>query len=93
MNLLILSQRKNLYSTRRLVETALKLGHVAHVFDPLNLLLVLRKRTPAIFHKNLSQQIPEIDVVLPRIGPSITDYDLAVIHQFSMMDIPTLNKS
>lgn len=58
MNLLIPSQKKDLYSTRRLVGATLKQEHVAHVFNPLSMLLVLGKKRPAIVHQNLDQQIP-----------------------------------
>ncbi len=91
MNLLILSQKRNLYSTRRLIETAQKQGHTVNVLDPLNLLLILGKKSHSVFYKNLSQQIAKIDAVLPRIGSSMMDYGLAVVIQFNMMGIPTIN--
>lgn len=38
-----------------------------------------------------TKPIPHADLVLPRIGASITNYGLAVVRQFDMMGIPVLN--
>jgi ribosomal protein S6--L-glutamate ligase len=35
--------------------------------------------------------VPHADLVLPRIGASITNYGLAVVRQFDMMGVPVLN--
>ena len=37
--------------------------------------------------------LPPVDLVLPRIGASITNYGLAVVRQFDMMGIPVLNNA
>ncbi len=34
---------------------------------------------------------PEVDLVIPRIGASITNYGLAVVRQFDMMGVPVMN--
>jgi ribosomal protein S6--L-glutamate ligase len=91
MNILILSQQSNLYSTKRLVEVGQKLKHRVAIYDPLNLLLLLQGRIPSIFNSELARRISRIDVVIARIGPSITDYGLAVVNQFHLMKIPTIN--
>jgi ribosomal protein S6--L-glutamate ligase len=89
----ILSRRRSLYSTRRLVETAARLGHETLTLDPLQCDLVLGKKAPEIFYRGLSGRLPEIDVVLPRIGPSITEAGLAVVNQFDAQGVPLVNKS
>ena len=33
----------------------------------------------------------EVDLVIPRIGASITNYGLAVVRQFDLMGVPVLN--
>ena len=93
MRILILSRRRTLYSTRRLVETARKLGHRAIVLDPLDCFLVCGRRSPTIYHKTTARRLDQMDVVLPRIGASITEYGLAVVRQFSIMGIPIVNNS
>ena len=92
MKLLILSRRRTLYSTRRFVETARKMGHRTMVVDPLNCFLVCG-RTPSIYHKNSNKRIDDVDVVLPRIGASITEYGLAVVNHFSMLGVPVVNSA
>ena len=47
MRILILSRKRSLYSTRRLVETARRMGHRASVIDPLNCFIVCGRRDPS----------------------------------------------
>ena len=37
------------------------------------------------------RSVPRADVVIPRIGASITNYGLAVVRQFDLMGVPVLN--
>jgi ribosomal protein S6--L-glutamate ligase len=89
----ILSRRRSLYSTRRLVESAARLGHRTIVLDPLRCHLALSRGEPTVFYRGLEGRLPEIDVVLPRIGASITNHGLAVVNQFDMMGVPLVNNS
>lgn len=93
MRILLLSRKRTLYSTRRLSETARRMGHRAIVLDPLNCFIVCGRKDPSIYHKNSHRRLDEVDVVLPRIGASITEYGLAVVRQFSIMGIPIVNNS
>jgi ribosomal protein S6--L-glutamate ligase len=93
VHIAILSRRRSLYSTRRLVESAGRLGHETSILDPLQCDLVLEKRVPAILYKGLEGRLPDFDVVLPRIGASVTGQGLAVVNQFDMMDVPLVNNS
>jgi ribosomal protein S6--L-glutamate ligase len=89
----ILSRKRSLHSTRRLIESAQDLGHESLVLDPLQCYPVLEKNRLAILHHRGSLPIHEIDVVLPRIGTSITEHGLAVVNQFNMMGVPLVNNS
>ncbi|PYT16550.1 MAG: 30S ribosomal protein S6--L-glutamate ligase [Acidobacteria bacterium] len=89
----ILSRRRSLYTTRRLVESALKLGHETRVLNPLHCFLVLSQRAPEIYYRGLEARVSDLDVVLPRIGASITEHGLAVVNQFDMMGVPLVNNS
>jgi len=91
MRLLILSRSPALYSTSRLVLAARARGHVATVADPLDFHIVVSRGRPSMFLGN--QVVPEADIVIPRIGASITNYGLAVVRQFDMMGVPVLNTS
>jgi ribosomal protein S6--L-glutamate ligase len=89
----ILSRKRSLYSTRRLIEAAATLGHETLVLDPLQCSLFLGRVAPEVFYRGLDARLPEIDVVLPRIGASITEHGLAVVNQFGMMGVPLVNNS
>jgi ribosomal protein S6--L-glutamate ligase len=91
MRLLILSRRATLYTTRRLAEAASSLGHEAVVVDPLECWLVCGRREPAVYYGASRRKVTGFDVVLPRIGSSITEYGLAVVNQFDMLGVPVVN--
>jgi ribosomal protein S6--L-glutamate ligase len=91
MNIVILSRKRTLYSTRRLIETAEVFGHTVQVMDPLRCNLVIDRHKPSMFYGK--DEVANIDVVLPRIGTTITDYGLAVVNHFDMMGIPVVNNS
>jgi ribosomal protein S6--L-glutamate ligase len=91
MRILILSRSPALYSTSRLVLAARSRGHTATVADPLDFHIVVSRGRPSMFLGN--QVVPEADIVIPRIGASITNYGLAVVRQFDMMGVPVLNTS
>ncbi len=91
MNLVILSQNKSLYSTRRLIEEAQKRGHYVEVIDPLKCDLIIEQERPIIYYKD--RYLTDIDAVIPRIGTSLTFYGCAVVRQFEMMGVFTTVKS
>lgn len=91
MKLVILSRNRNLYSTRRLAEAADQLGHEAHVIDHLRCYMNIAAHNPQIHYKG--QSIENVDAVIPRIGASVTFYGTAVVRQFEMMGVLTLNES
>jgi ribosomal protein S6--L-glutamate ligase len=87
----ILSRNRKLYSTRRLVEAARALGHRPLVLDTLHCSLVIARERPQIFYRG--EAVGRVDVVIPRIGASITGYGLSVVNQFDIMGVPVLNNS
>ncbi|MDP3276513.1 MAG: RimK family alpha-L-glutamate ligase [Deltaproteobacteria bacterium] len=89
MHLLILSRKATLYSTRRLIEAARARGHDVSVIDPLEFSLVVSRKSPELYYRGSA--CPAFDVVIPRIGASITGYGLAVVRQFDLMGVPVLN--
>lgn len=91
MKIGILSCGPKLYSTRRLVEAARKLGHKVSVWNTLACELMIVRKQPEIIYHGVPLKPP--DVILPRIGASITQYGLAVVNQFDMMGVPVVNNS
>jgi ribosomal protein S6--L-glutamate ligase len=85
----ILSRKRSLYSTRRLVEAVKERGHRPLVFDTLRCCLLLAQGAPRMTYRGV--EVRGVDVVVPRIGASITAYGLAVVNHFEMMGVPVLN--
>ncbi len=85
----ILSRKRSLYSTRRLVEAVKQRGHRPLVLDTLRCTMVLVPGQPRMIYRGVD--IKGVDVVVPRIGASITGYGLAVVKHFEMMGVPVLN--
>ena len=91
MRILVLSRNASLYSTSRIVLAARARGHSVLVVDPLAFQIVVSRGKPALMLSG--QPCPPVDLVIPRIGASITNYGLAVVRQFDMMGIPVLNSA
>lgn len=88
MQIIILSRKPDLYSTKRLVEAASLRGHDVRVIDHTKCNLIMEKAKPAI--RVGDEYIKDVDVVIPRIGASVTVYGSAVIRQFDLMGIPSI---
>ena len=91
MKIGILSRNAGLYSTSRLFETAKTRGHEVFVIDPLRCYMNITSHHPAIHYKG--GKLEGYDAVIPRIGASITFYGTAVVRQFEMMGVFSLNES
>jgi ribosomal protein S6--L-glutamate ligase len=91
MKIGILSRKQALYSTRRLVEAAEARGHSVRVIDPLRCYMNITSNKPSIHYKG--EDLNEFDAIIPRIGASITFYGTAVVRQFEMMNVYTVNES
>jgi len=86
-----LSQKRNLYSTRRLMEAARLRGHEVRVIDPLRCYMNITSNQPVIHYKG--KPLDGLDAVVPRIGSSILFYGAALLRQFETMGVFTLNGS
>lgn len=91
MRIGVLSRNANLYSTRRLVEAATERGHDVRVIDVLRCFMNITSHNPEIHYG--SEVIAGLDVVIPRIGASVTFYGTAVVRQFEMAGTYSLNES
>jgi ribosomal protein S6--L-glutamate ligase len=91
MKIGILSRKESLYSTSRLKEAGINRGHEVHIIDPLRCYMNITSHHPAIHYKG--EQLVGFDAVVPRIGASITFYGTAVVRQFEMMDVYSVNES
>lgn len=91
MKMAILSRSQNLYSTKRLVEAGKARGHEMIVVDTLKCYMEITSKKPMIHYQN--KILDDIDAIIPRIGASITFYGTAVLRQFEMMGVLSLNES
>jgi ribosomal protein S6--L-glutamate ligase len=91
MDIAILSRNIKLYSTRRLIEAAKERGHDVRVLDPLRCYMNIASHRPTIHYKG--ENLKGFDYVIPRIGASVTFYGTAVLRQFEMMGVNSLNES
>jgi ribosomal protein S6--L-glutamate ligase len=86
----ILSRGATLYSTARLKEAAIGRGHEVTVVDYLRCYMDITARRPKVLYRG-EEVRPH--AVIPRIGASYTFYGTAVVRQFEMTDVFTLNSS
>ena len=91
MRIAILSRGPSLYSTRRLAEAAAQRGHEVQIINPLRCYMNINPVHPEIHYRGSA--LPPFDAVIPRIGASVTFYGTAVVRQFEMMGVFTLNES
>ncbi|MCB1872890.1 MAG: 30S ribosomal protein S6--L-glutamate ligase, partial [Gammaproteobacteria bacterium] len=91
MKIAILSRNRSLYSTQRLVEAAEARGHTVRVVDVLRCYMNITSHRPTIHLRG--EVLSGFDAVIPRIGASVTFYGTAVVRQFEMMNVFSLNES
>ena len=77
------------YSNKRLIEAGAARGHVVEAIDTSRCYMKIGARTSEIHYDG--EVLPRFDAVIPRIGPSITSYGLAVLRQFSNTGAYCLN--
>lgn len=91
MKIGILSRNPKIYSTHRLVKAAIARGHLVRVINPLRCYMNITSSKPMVHYRD--SKLDDLDVIIPRIGASITHYGSAVLRQFEMMGAFSLNES
>ena len=91
MKIVILSRNSKLYSTSRLKAAAEKRGHTCLVIDHLKCSIIAEHKNPRIIYNG--EELTGVDAVIPRIGASVTHYGTAVVRQFEMQNVFTVNSS
>ena len=91
MKIAILSQKAELYSTRRLKEAAEARGHKVEVVDYLRCYMNITSKNASMHYGGKVQQV--FDAVIPRIGAGRTFYGSAIVRQFETMGTYTINPS
>ncbi|MES2625517.1 MAG: 30S ribosomal protein S6--L-glutamate ligase [Pseudomonadota bacterium] len=95
MKIGILSRNRNLYSTKRLVEAAQKSGHEVRVIDVLKCYMNITANEPIVYYQLSAEKVEalQFDAVIPRIGASVTNYGCAVLRQFEVGNVYSINES
>ena len=91
MKIAILSRDRKLYSTNALYEAGTKRGHEMRVIDYVRCHMEITSMRPAIYLG--SERLDGFDAVIPRIGASQTFFGCAVVRQFEMMGVYSVNES
>lgn len=91
MKIAMLARNPKLYSHKRLVEAAEERGHTLDIINTLRCTLDITSHRPSVIYDGT--KVSGYDAVIPRIGASITQYGLAVLRQFEMMGVWSLNES
>lgn len=91
MKIAILSRNKRLYSTNALYEAGIKRGHDMRVIDYVRCHMEITSMRPAIYLG--SEKLEGYDAVIPRIGATYTHFGCAVVRQFEMMGVTSVNES
>ncbi len=90
MKILILSRNPGLYSTQALVNAAQSRGHDVRVVDYLRCYMNITSHKPRIY---VDGEEIIADAIIPRIAARHTFYGNAVVRQFEMMNVFSLNDS
>jgi len=91
VKLAVLSTNPKLYSTKRLVEAGKQRGHEMRIINHRRCYMNITSHRPSIHYKG--EAITGIDAIIPRIGASVSFYGTAVVRQFEMMGVYSLNES
>lgn len=91
MKIGILSTNKNLYSTKRLIEAGKERGHDMPVINHKHCYMNITSHNPSVHLRG--EAITGVDAIIPRIGASVSFYGTAVVRQFEMMGVYSVNES
>ncbi|HEY5695436.1 MAG TPA: hypothetical protein VIQ80_01225, partial [Candidatus Saccharimonadales bacterium] len=84
---LLVPQTKT-YNERRFIEEARLKGHSVKVIRYLECYANISKNSPEVYYRGKS--LKDLDVIVPLISIVSTDFGVALIRQFEMMNIPTM---
>ena len=91
MKIAVLSTNRDLYSTRRLVEAGLERGHEMPVINHKRCYMNIVSSSPSIHYNG--EAIEGVSAIIPRIGASVSFYGSAVVRQFEVMGVYSVNES
>ncbi len=91
MKIAVLSTNGRLYSTKRLLEAGKERGHEMLLLNHKRCYMNIASHRPSVHYKG--EAVTGVDAIIPRIGASVSFYGTAVVRQFEMMGVYSLNES
>lgn len=91
MNIAILSAGPGNFTTKRLKEEARKRGHKVRVINHKRCYMTIERSNPVVRYEG--ENLADIEVIIPRIGHSVTKYGTAVVRQFEMQGVYSTTSS
>ena len=92
MKIAILARNPDLYSHQRLLEAGIARGHEMRIINTLCCYINICSPKPEVHYRG-GEILSGFDAIIPRIGASVTFYGAAVVRQFEMMGVYSLNRS
>jgi ribosomal protein S6--L-glutamate ligase len=89
LRIALLTREPNNYTSKRIEIAASQRGHQVEAINSVRCYLDVDTQNPEIYYD--SSPLPKYDVVIPRIGASITSYGIAVTRQFELTGAVSLN--
>lgn len=91
MKIALLCRSPHLYSHQRIMAAARERGHEIDAINHLRCTIDIASHRPNIHYHG--RPLSGYDAVIPRIGASVTFFGTAVLRQFEMMRVYTVNES
>ena len=91
MKIALLCRSPQLYSHQRILAAARERGHEIDAINHLRCTIDIASHRPNVHYGG--RQLKDYDAVIPRIGASVTFFGTAVVRQFEMMRVYTVNES
>jgi ribosomal protein S6--L-glutamate ligase len=92
MKIILLASNPNLYSNRRIMESAKNAGHNIEFINIRDCYININNNMPEVYYED-GKKLENIDVIIPRIKPAMTFYGTTIVRQFEMMNMYCLNNS
>ena len=91
LKIAVLTRGPDNYSVKRFIEEARRNNHQIDIVDTKRCYLNINSASPEVHYDG--EALPHYDAIIPRIGPSITFYGMAVVRQFQAMGTFCLNSA
>ena len=92
MRIGVLTHNPNAYSQRRLAEVATQRGHEIRIIHMSYCYMNISSTAPTVYYRS-NETFHNLDAIIPRIKATHTFYGTAVLRQFELMGVYTLNSS